>query len=109
MKDIITFPDFLKLDIRVGTIVTAERVPNSDKLIRMDVDLGEEKRQIVGGLYPDYEPEMLVGKQSLVLVNLAPKMMMGLESRGMLLAADFDNKAVLTTTLSPVPNGTLVR
>lgn len=107
----ITIDDFAKLDIRIGTILEAERVPDTDKLVRFLIDLGSEKRQIVGGFAPSYpDPSVLVGTQVPVLVNLAPRMMRGLESQGMILAAS--NTEGGPAALHPgtsVPPGTLVR
>jgi len=87
MKEEIQYEDFTKLDIRVGTILVAEEVEGSEKLIRLEVDFGEEKRQILSGIKKYYEPEKLVGRQFMFVVNLAPRKMMGLESQGMIVAA----------------------
>ncbi len=76
-----------KVDLRIGIVRKAERVPGSKKLLRLEVDLGNEVRQIVAGLAPWYQPEELVGKRIVVVANLKPKKLMGLESQGMLLAA----------------------
>ena len=84
----IVFDDFVKVDLRVGLILEAEAVPKSDKLVRCQIDLGEEKpRQILAGIRLHYAPEALVGKRVIVVANLAPRKMMGLESHGMILAA----------------------
>lgn len=107
----IDFSDFQKLDIRIGTIVSAEIIPEADKLVKLQVDIGEETRQIISGIreyYPD--PSVLVGKQVPVLVNLEPKVIRGHESKGMILyvVGDKDN----FTTLEPakkVKEGTPVR
>lgn len=85
--EVIQYEDFAKLDLRVGTVKTAENHPNADKLIVLQVDLGGEQRQILAGLRGHYEAESLVGKQIVVVANLAPRTMRGLESQGMLLAA----------------------
>ena len=85
--DVIQYEDFAKLDLRVGTIKSAEDHPNADKLIVLQVDLGGEQRQILAGLRGHYEAEAMVGKQIVVVANLAPRTMRGLESQGMLLAA----------------------
>lgn len=90
----VSFDDFAKLDLRVVKILTAEKVEGSEKLVRLEVDLGEEKRQIVAGIGKVYGPEELVGKQIVIIANLEPRMLMGLESQGMLLAAS-DNSPVL--------------
>lgn len=87
VPDLIQFDDFAKLRLRVGVVTAAEAHPNADKLIVLQVDLGDERRQIVAGLRGYYEPEALVGRQIVVVANLAPRMMRGVESQGMLLAA----------------------
>src|SRR3989344_4758884 len=85
----ITFDDFSKIELKVGTVMEAEGVDGSEKLIRLSVDLGEdEPRQILAGVKQWYKPKDFVGKQVVVVANLEPKMMMGLESQGMMLAAD---------------------
>ncbi|RLE72827.1 MAG: methionine--tRNA ligase subunit beta [Thermoprotei archaeon] len=104
----ISFEDFLKMDIRVGKVISAERVKNSVKLVKLIVDLGLEKRQLVAGIAGYYSPEELVGRNIIVLANLKPKKIMGVESQGMLLAAVVDNKPVLLTTDKDVPPGTKV-
>ena len=107
MPAVITFDDFLKLDLRVGTILQAEAHPNGDKLIVLQVDLGAEKRQLVAGIRGHYEPAALVGKQIVVVANLAPRMMRGLESKGMLLAASSadHSQVILLTTDRPAAAG----
>ncbi|MEM6750025.1 MAG: methionine--tRNA ligase subunit beta [Planctomycetota bacterium] len=89
-KDTITFDDFVKLDLRVATIVEAEAHPNADRLLKLQVDLGEERRQICAGIRGAYDPDDLVGKQIVVVANLAPRSIRGQESNGMLLAASID-------------------
>jgi methionine--tRNA ligase beta chain len=84
---VVQFDDFAKLDLRVGTIVQAEAHPAADKLLVLQVDLGAEKRQIIAGIRAHYDPAALVGRQIIVVANLAPRVMRGLESQGMLLAA----------------------
>ena len=86
-KDDITIEDFSKLDIKIGTITSAEKVESSEKLVKLTVDLGEEKeRQILSGIAKHFpEPEILVGRQVPVLVNLPARKMMGFESQGMVL------------------------
>lgn len=86
----LSIDDFKKLDARLGTVLVAEAVPDSDKLIRFELDFGEEKpRQILSGIREWYpEPEKLVGKQMLFVVNLAPRTIRGYESHGMLMAVD---------------------
>lgn len=96
----ITIDDFLKVDLRVGEVKVAERVPNADKLLRLEVDLGEENpRQLLAGLAEYYEPEKLIGRKVVVVANLKPRKMRGLESQGMICAAsltDDDTPAVAT-------------
>lgn len=95
----ITFDDFAKLDLRVGTVLSAEPHPNADKLLVLKVDLGDQTRQIVAGIRGYYEPTTLVGRQIVVVANLAPRTMRGVESQGMLLAASNpDRSAVIFVT-----------
>jgi methionyl-tRNA synthetase len=102
----ITIDDFVKVDLRVAQILVAERVPKADKLLRLEVDLGYEKRQILAGIAQYYEPEKLVGRKIVVVANLAPRKMRGLESNGMLLAASLpDGAPVLAGFLEEVPLG----
>jgi len=86
-KPVVPYDDFAKLDLRVATVIEASDHPNADKLIVMKVDFGAEQRQIIAGLKPWYTPSQLAGKQVVVVTNLAPRKMRGLESNGMLLAA----------------------
>lgn len=111
----IDFSDFLKLDIRMGKVIEAEAMEESDKLISTVVDFGSEvgKRTIVSGIREWYEPEDLVGKLFPFVINLEPKKIMGIESQGMLLAAGPINEAgekttVLLTPLSDTEPGTKV-
>ena len=105
----ITIDDFKKVELRVGKIKGAERVEGSDKLIKMIVDIGEEDRQILAGIGKTYEPDYLIGKEIIVVVNLAPRALMGLESFGMLLAAtDKEGKlAFLSPEQEVVPGATI--
>ena len=101
-KPFIEFADFQKLDLRVGTIVAAEQHPNADKLLRFDVDLGEEKpRQICSGIAAYFKPEDLVGAKVVVVANLPPRKLRGLESQGMILTAEFGDKLTLLTADAP--------
>ncbi len=86
-KPTITYDDFLKLDLRVATVTEVADHPNADKLIVLKIDLGGEQRQIIAGLKNYYAPEQLLGKQIVVVKNLQPRKMRGMESQGMLLAA----------------------
>ncbi len=102
----ITIDDFAKVELRVAQILVAERVPKADKLLRLEIDLGYEKRQILAGIAQYYEPEKLVGRKIIVVANLAPRKMRGLESNGMLLAASLEDGApVLAGFLEEVPLG----
>jgi methionyl-tRNA synthetase len=98
--------DFVKVELRVARILVAERVPKADKLLRLEVDLGYEKRQILAGIAQYYEPEKLIGRKIVIVANLAPRKMRGLESNGMLLAASLEDGApVLAGFLEEVPLG----
>lgn len=105
----ISYSDFQKLDFRIGKVVSAVKVEGTDKLIKLEVDLGDEIRQIVAGMAEFFEPEYLLGKQVPVLVNLAPRKFRGLESQGMILAADVDGKPILLHPEREVPAGTIIR
>ncbi|MGA2887368.1 MAG: methionine--tRNA ligase [Terracidiphilus sp.] len=104
---LISIDDFVKVDLRVAQILVAERVPKADKLLRLEVDLGYEKRQILAGIAQYYEPEKLIGRKIVIVANLAPRKMRGLESNGMLLAASLptDGAPVLAGFLEDVPLG----
>ena len=102
----ISFDDFLKVKMRVGRVVEVTDHPNADKLLVMQVDLGDEQRQIVAGLKGYYSPEQLVGRNLVIVTNLAPRMMRGQQSQGMLLAAvtpDQSQVVVLTTESDIAP------
>jgi methionyl-tRNA synthetase len=102
----ITIDDFAKVELRVAQILVAERVPKADKLLRLEVDLGYEKRQILAGIAQFYEPEKLIGRKIVIVANLAPRKMRGLESNGMLLAASLpDGAPVLAGFLEEAPLG----
>ena len=110
-ENIITYDDFAKLDLRAGTITAAERVEGSEKLIRLQVILGDEvgERQIVAGIGTKYEPGPLIDSQIIVIVNLKPRKLMGLESQGMLLAAhDEAGLPILLRPDAPAPEGSTV-
>ncbi len=105
----ITFDDFSKLDIRIGTVVTAEPVKKSNKLMRLEVDIGEDTpRQLVAGIKETHDPEQIIGRQVVVLANLKPAKLCGVESRGMVLAGDTEG-AVLLMPEAEVAAGTRVR
>ena len=104
-----TFGDFQKLSFRVGKITAAEKIPNMKKILKVQVDLGERKAQAIAGGAEFYEPESFVGKQVIVLTNMEPKLMAGVKSEVMLLAADLHGKPVWLTVSDEVPPGTIVR
>lgn len=114
MTDEIQYDDFAKLDIRIGTVVAAEMVPEADKLIKCTVDFGDPPagggiRTIVSGIAEWKKPEELVGMQLPYIVNLAPRTLRGVESQGMLLAVGIENGVALLHPDAVVPPGTKLR
>ena len=108
--DRISIDEFMKIDLRVARIVAAERVPNSRKLVKMAVDLGTEQRTLVAGIADAYTTESLVGRTVVVVVNLKPAKLMGIESNGMVLAASpEDGKPVVVGFDEAPPLGSRVR
>jgi methionyl-tRNA synthetase len=106
----ITIDDFAKVELRVAQVKVAERVPKADKLLRLEVDLGTETRQILAGIAESYEPESLIGRKVIVVANLAPRKLRGLESNGMLLAGSIEGgKATVASFLEDVPLGARVK
>jgi len=105
----IPYKDFMAIDLRVGEIAAAEGIKGSEKLLKLSVDIGEGKRQIVAGIAKGYSPADLVGTQVIVVANLEPAKLFGVESQGMLLAADVDGKALLLHPEKRVEPGTRVR
>lgn len=105
----ITYEDFQKVELRVGTVKAAEKVAGADRLLKLQVDIGEEQRQLVAGVAQQYEPEALVGKQVIVVANLQPKLFKGVESQGMVLAADSEGAPVLLEPGKKVPAGAKVK
>jgi len=103
----ITYEEFQKLDIRIGTVLSAENIKGSDKLLKLEVNIGE-KRQIVAGIAKTHNPAELVGSQVVVMANMKPAKLFGLESRGMVLAADVEGAALLLPE-KKVKEGTRVR
>ena len=90
-----TIEDFKKIDLRIGKIIVAEKIEGADKLLRLEIDLGQEWRQIVSGIADFYKPEELINKQVVVVFNLEPKKIKGIESQGMILAAEDENNNVV--------------
>ena len=108
-KNTIEFDDFAKVDIRVGTVIEAENVAKSDKLLKLKVDTGLDKRIILSGISKYYSPEDILNKKVMVLINLSPRKMMGIESEGMLLLAeDSDGKLSLMQPDSDITDGSVV-
>lgn len=113
IKPEITFDDFVKVDLRVATILQAEPHPNADRLLKLQIDLGFEKRQICAGIKQYYDPETLVGKQIIVVANLAPRAIRGEQSNGMLLAGsskaeDVVQDVILISPSKPLAAGSTV-
>ncbi len=105
----ITYADFSKLDLRVGEILEASLHPKADRLLVLKVKIAEEVRQVVAGIRSAYDPTVLAGRRVVVVANLAPAVIRGVESQGMLLAADLDGKAVLLAPDREVPSGSKVK
>jgi len=106
---IISYDDFTKLDIRVAKIISTEKIPGKTRIIKGIIDLGEEKRDVIIGGAEFYEPEDMVGRQVIVIINLEPKKMAGVVSNAMLLAADVNNKPYWLTVNEDVPLGTQIK
>jgi methionyl-tRNA synthetase len=102
----ISFEEFKKVDLRVATVMAAERVEGTDKLMKLQLDLGTEKRQIVAGIAAVYRPENMVGRQIVIVANLQPAVIRGVESNGMLLAANVDGRPEIVTFERVVKAGT---
>jgi methionyl-tRNA synthetase len=108
--DKISIEDFAKIELRAGQVKVAEKVKGADKLLRLEVDLGSEVRQVVAGIAEAYAPEILIGRQVVIVANLAPRKLRGLESNGMILAASPDGgKPILCGFLEDVPPGTRLK
>jgi methionyl-tRNA synthetase len=105
----ITIDQFRTIELRVGVVKTAEPHPNADRLLVLRVDLGGEERQIVAGIRASYDPATLVGRQVVVVANLEPAMLRGVESQGMVLAASAESGVVVVSPEKPVPVGAVVR
>ena len=109
MSQMISFADFEKVDLRVGKVIKAENVEGTTKLIALKVDIGKETRQIVAGMAEYLDADYFVGKQVVVVTNLAPRMFKGCMSHGMILAADVEGRPYLITVDGEVPPGSKVR
>ena len=109
-NDKISIDDFMKVDLRVAKVLTAEKVPNSRKLVKLSIDVGNEQRTLVAGIAEAYEPEQLVGRTIVMVFNLKPAKLMGIESNGMVLAASPDGgKPTLVGFDQEIPPGVRVR
>ena len=110
VKPSVSFDDFSKVDIRTATILEAEKVPKTTKLLKLKIDTGLDVRTIVSGIAEHYVPEKIIGKQIMIIANLEPRMIKGIESRGMILMAeDKDGKLVMVSPLDKVNNGSSVK
>ena len=107
-KEIISIRDFKRLDIRTGTVKEIEQIPGSDKLYKLQVDMGDHTRQVITGLVEYYEAQEIKGKIICIICNLKPAKILGNDSNGMLLTAEKDAKLALLTTDRDVPNGSKV-
>lgn len=102
----ISIDDFAKVELRVGIVKVAERVPKADKLLRLEIDIGTEVRQVLAGIAEAYAPETLIGRKVVIVANLAPRKLRGMESNGMIVAASLEGgKPVLAGFLEDVPVG----
>ncbi len=106
--DMINIDDFKKVELKVAKILEAERVEGSEKLIKLQLELGDEKRQVLGGIGKYYTPEELVGRQIIIVANLEPRQMMGLESNGMLLAASDESGISLLMPDKEISSGSKI-
>ena len=106
---LVTYDEFAKLDLRVAHVLEAVKVEGAKKLLKLKIDLGTEQRQIVAGVAESYAPEQLVGKKFIIIANLQPAVIRGVESQGMLLAAAAGGKAMIPFFEPDVPAGTKVK
>lgn len=105
----ITFEDFKKLEIKIGKILFVEKVKGTDKLIRLEIDLGTEKRYLIAGMAEFFDSDYLIGKEIPILTNLEPRNFKGIESQGMILAVDINGKPVLLHPAKEVPPGSIIK
>ncbi|MDU7036595.1 MAG: methionine--tRNA ligase subunit beta, partial [Staphylococcus simulans] len=108
-KPQITIKDFDKVEIKAATVMDAENVKKSEKLLKIQVDLGEEQRQIVSGIAKFYEPDDIIGKKVAVVTNLKPAKLMGRKSEGMILSAEKDGVLTLVSLPNAIPNGAVIK
>ena len=109
IMDYVSYDDFSKLDLRVAKIISTEKIPEKSRIIKGTISLGNEERDVIIGGAQFYEPGELVGKTVIVIANLEPKKMAGVESNAMLLAADIDDKPFWLTVNEDVPEGTKIK
>lgn len=106
----ITFDDFQKLEIKIGKVVSVEKVAGADKLLKFVFDLGDEQRQILAGMAEFFDHlDKLVGKQMPILINIKPRKFMGYESQGMILAAEVKGRPILLHPAKEIPSGSIVK
>jgi methionyl-tRNA synthetase len=109
LKEEIGIEDFMKVELRVAQVIAAEPVPKADKLLKLQLDLGFEQRQVVSGIAKFYKPEDLIGKKVICVVNLKPVKLRGELSQGMILAASEGEQLTLATVPDGMPNGAIVK
>ncbi len=106
----ISIEEFAKMDLRIGTVVSAEPVPGATKILRLEIDIGDRKITTAAGIAQQYRPEEVLGRKVVVVANLEPARIRGIESQGMILAASLEgHKTVLLTVAEDIPNGARVR
>jgi methionyl-tRNA synthetase len=110
LKSVVSFDDFTRIDIRTATILEAEKVPKTTKLLKLKIDTGNDIRTIVSGIAEYYAPEDIIGKQISIIANLEPRKIKGIESNGMILMAeDSDGKLVIVSPVEKVGNGSTIK
>jgi len=106
----ITIDDFAKIDLRVGTVVSAEPIPGASRVMKLEIDIGDRKVVTTAGIAQHYRPEEMVGRRVVVVANLQPRVVRGIESQAMILAASMEgHKTVLVTVAEEIPNGAKVK
>lgn len=106
----ITIDDFAKIDLRVGTVVAAEPIPGASRVMKLEIDIGDRKVVTTAGIAQHYRPEEMLGRRVVVVANLQPRVVRGIESQAMILAASMEgHKTVLVTVAEEIPNGAKVK
>lgn len=109
-KPLISLDEFQRIDLRIATVVNAERIPNASKLLKIELLVGSDRRTVVAGIAEEYEPSSLIGRQVVYLANLEPKKLRGVESQGMILAAETpEGTAILLQPDKEAPSGAQIR